>query len=118
MLQALLERMENQAGRVVSNELAALACYEDQRGSAEYGAMDEVGRTRLLSLARTFHEQCTRLSREDELLALQWRVQSMEEKRYNPPSVAEAPAASEADAARESLRPAQLRVPTASSPPS
>ena len=85
VLQALLERMEGQAGRVVANELAALARGESSRGEEDYGALDDVGRERLKQLSRQFHETCAKVSRLDELLALQWRVQSMEEKRFVPP---------------------------------
>ena len=77
--------MESQAGRVVANELAALARGEGDHGEAAYGALDEVGRDRLTRMARRFHESCAKVSQQDELLALQWRVQSMEEKRLVAP---------------------------------
>ena len=88
VLQGLLERMEGQAGRAVANELAALA--RDGGGVADYGALDEVGRERLTRLARRFHETCAKVSRGDELLALQWRIQSMEEKRFVSPEEVDA----------------------------
>ena len=78
MLHGLLERMESQAGRIVANELHALARGEGDRSEAAYGDLDDVGRERLTLLARQFHESCAKTTRQDELLALQWRVQSME----------------------------------------
>ena len=62
-LQGLLERLESQAGRVVANELHA------RTESEEDGVQDEVGRQRLQLLCKDFHQHCTQLSREEELLA-------------------------------------------------
>ena len=70
-LQGLLERMEAQAGRVVANELKALVV---EGGAA---ALDELGRERLEKLCTEFHTSCARANREEELLALQWRVQAL-----------------------------------------
>ena len=54
VLQALLERMERQAGRSVATELGALARGADACGEAAYGALDDAGRERLMQLARRF----------------------------------------------------------------
>jgi len=115
-LQSMLERMESQAGRVVANELNARA--ED----GDYGAEDDVGRYRLQKLCREFHQHCTSVSREEELLKLQWRIQAMAENVGEtsqadaaPPNSVQQAAACEAAAPTESqapARPAQLRVPT------
>ena len=59
-MQRLLERMESQAGRVVANELLAMAA---ENG---YGAEDELGRSRLGSLSREFHALCQKFSPEEE----------------------------------------------------
>ena len=67
-LQGLMERMESQAARVVANELMAVA------EGGGYGALDEMGRTRLRSLCESFHKKCTRVSKEEEVEALLWRV--------------------------------------------
>ena len=63
-LQGLLERMESQAGRVVANELMAIA----EEGG--YGALDEIGRNKLRQLCNDFSKVCTKVSAEDELNAL------------------------------------------------
>ena len=47
-LQGLLEKMEQQAARVVANEVQALVA------DGGYGALDEVGRERLLQICNDF----------------------------------------------------------------
>ena len=73
-LQGLLERMESQAGRVVANELMAIA----EEGG--YGALDEIGRNKLRQLCNDFSKVCTKVSAEDELNALHWRIQALTRK--------------------------------------
>ena len=51
-MQRLLERMESQAGRVVANELLAMAAEN------VYGAEDELGRSRFGTLSRELHALC------------------------------------------------------------
>ena len=51
-LQGLLERMESQAGRVVANEIKAFV--EDSDGGGGYGALDNLGRTKLRKLCKRF----------------------------------------------------------------
>ena len=70
-MQGLLERMESQAGRIVANELAAAV-----EGSCNK-SLDEIGRTRLRTLCADFHWQCSKMSRDDEIKQLQWRVQAL-----------------------------------------
>ena len=64
-LQGLLERMESQAGRVVANEYGG------------YGAMDEMGRNKLRQVCQDFHKRCARVSQDDEVAALHWRIQAL-----------------------------------------
>ena len=92
-LQALLERMESLAGRVVANEIMAIA----EEGG--YGAQDNFGRERLLKLCTDFHQQCSRVSREKEIEQLHWRVQAMSRSSQAMFTTADEP-------------PARLRVPT------
>ena len=70
-LQGLLEKMEQQAARVVANEVQALV------SEGGYGALDEVGREKLKQICMEFHAQCKRISREEELRQLQWRIQAL-----------------------------------------
>ena len=67
-LEGLLERMESLAGRVVANELLAVV------GESSYNPLDENGRNNLRNLCLGFQRQCARVSREDEVNALHWRV--------------------------------------------
>ena len=111
-LQAMLERMEGQAGRVVANELNARA------EEGEYGAEDDVGRQRLQKLCQEFHQHCTTVSREEELLNLQWRIQAMAENvgESGPRNCTQHQQTQETNAERDekrsTKRPSQLRVPT------
>ena len=73
-LQTLLEKMENQAKRVVTNELGALVA------DSGYGALGELGRERLLQICRDFHAETQKRSSEEELRALEWRVQALADK--------------------------------------
>ena len=109
-MQTMLERMEQQAGRVVANELHAHA------EEADDGAEDEVGRQRLQALCKDFHKHCTGVSREQELLNLQWRIQAMAENKGIPASsgAADANEPAHGNTNHEGGRPAQLRVPTTS----
>jgi len=59
-LQGLLERLENQAGRVVANEIHA------RTESEEDGAQDGVGRQRLQLLCKEFHQHCTKATLANE----------------------------------------------------
>jgi len=121
-LQAMLERMENQAGRVVANELNARA------EEGEYGAEDDVGRQRLQRLCQDFHQHCTTVSREEELLNLQWRIQAMAANvgETAPATSSQSASCQQADQASDqqcadkqaATRPAQLRVPTTTVPQS
>ena len=74
-LQGLLERMESQAGRVVASELAAVL---DERSDVP---IDEVGRERLRSLCKDFHDTCQKLSREEEIEKLHQRVCALEQNK-------------------------------------
>ena len=109
-LQGLLERMESQAGRVVANELMAAA----EEGG--YCAMDDMGRNKLRRLCEDFHKTCARVSPEDDVAALYWRVQALAMGRpEQPPS--NSPAGNgltdaSGGTASEPKRPALLRVPT------
>ena len=102
-LQGLLERMESQAGRVVANELKALV------SESGYGALDEIGREKLEQLCADFHDHCTNISRENELLALQCRVQALAAnvgfRAEEVPEVAE-------PEKKDTREAAKLRVPT------
>ena len=114
-LQGLVERMESQAGRVVANEVAAMM----ESGGKD--ALDDIGRARLRQLCTDFRTQCRKMSRDEEVSKLHWRVQYLAENR--PPASTEggpggAPSA-EADspgqrvtAQQSSSREPQLRVPT------
>jgi hypothetical protein len=79
-LQRVSERMESQAGRLVSSEL--LAVLDDR----SYGGLDELVRERLRSLCKDFHRQCVKFSREDEISAIHWRVQSLAQGTEAGPS--------------------------------
>ena len=63
--------VESMAGRIVANELLAVA--ED----GGYGALDEVGRERLRNICLDFHQTCAKVNRERELETLHWRVQAL-----------------------------------------
>ena len=69
-LQGMLERMESMAGRIVANELMAVA--EDG-----YGALDDIGGEKLRQICQEFHETCTKVNREQEIENLHWRVQQI-----------------------------------------
>ena len=71
VLQGMLERMESMAGRIVANELMAVA---EKDG---YGALDEIGRERLRKICEEFHRTCVKVNREQELENLHWRVQAI-----------------------------------------
>ena len=58
VLQGMLERMESMAGRIVANELMAVA---EKDG---YGALDEIGRERLRKICEEFHRTCVKVNRE------------------------------------------------------
>ena len=70
-LEGLLEKIESQAGRVVTNELLAAV------SESSYCPLDEHGRDRLRLLCQGFQRQRARVSREDEVNALHWRVQQL-----------------------------------------
>jgi hypothetical protein len=57
-LQGMLERMESMAGRIVANELMAVA------ESGGYGAQDEFGREKLKQICQEFHQTCSKVNRE------------------------------------------------------
>ena len=83
ILETLLERMENQAGRVLANELCART--ED----GDYDGRDDVGRNRLKRFCQEFHSACAKMNPEEELKNLPWKIQSMETNKYMPdPSAA------------------------------
>ena len=116
-LQGLLERMESMAGRIVANELMAVAEAEG------YGALDDVGRERLRKICQEFHQACRKVNREQEVENLHWRVQAIANGQDYGTDVTEAdpvnadPKACPEDqaaplTASDSRRPAQLRVPT------
>ena len=65
--------MERQAGRVVANEVKAMLT------EGGYGALDELGRKRLLQMCDEFHQKCNKIRREDELAALLDRIRSLQE---------------------------------------
>ena len=113
----MLERMESMAGRIVANELMAVA---DTDG---YGALDELGRERLRKICQEFHQTCRKVNREQEIENLHWRVQAIacgedygtEQFDVNAPE--QDPNTCLADdtsplADTIPKRPAQLRVPT------
>ena len=113
ILQTLLERMENQAGRILSNEL----CARTEEG--DYEGHDDIGRHRLRRVCHDFHAACAKTNRADELKNLEWKIQSMETNRYVPPepveqTTADCPPGSVSDAATQHK--AKLRVPTTSTP--
>ena len=60
-LQDLLERLESMAGRIVANELMAVAKTDG------YGALDDVGRERLRRICQEFHQTCAKVNREQEI---------------------------------------------------
>ena len=70
-LQGLLERMESIAGRVVANELLAVAEAEG------YGALDDIGRERLRKICQEFHKTCRKVNREQEVENLHWRCKQL-----------------------------------------
>ena len=98
-LQGLLERMESQAGRVVANELMAVV---EQGG---YGAMDDMGRNRLRSLCEEFHKTSAKVSKEQEIASLHYRVQALARTEQSGNGSTDA-------AETEAKRPAMLQVPT------
>ena len=67
----MLERMESMAGRIVANELMAVAETDG------YGALDEIGRERLRKICQEFHQTCAKVNREQEIENLHWRVQAI-----------------------------------------
>ena len=71
-LQTLLEKMEQQAGRIVANEVKAMLT------DGGYGALDELGRKKLLKICDDFYDQCRKVRREDELAALWDRIRCLE----------------------------------------
>jgi len=79
ILQTLLERMENQAGRVLANELSA------RTEEGDYDGRDDVGRNRLKWICQEFHTSCAKISREDELKNLEWKIQCLETNKFVPP---------------------------------
>ena len=70
-LQGMLERMESMAGRIVANELMAVAETDG------YGALDEIGRERLRKICQEFHQTCAKVNRDREIENLHWRVQAI-----------------------------------------
>ena len=68
-LQSMLERMESMAGRIVANELMAVAETDG------YGAQDEIGRDKLRRICQEFHQTCAKVNRDNEIANLHWRVQ-------------------------------------------
>ena len=106
-LQGLLERMESQAGRVVANELLAVV----EEGG--YGALDDMGRGRLRQLCVDFHNKCMRISKEEEIAELLWRVQALARKPTEDDMAHPTSGNGSTDAAEsESKPPATLKVPT------
>jgi hypothetical protein len=116
-LQGMLERMESMAGRIVANELMAVAETDG------YGALDEVGRERMRKICQEFHQTCAKVNREQEIENLHWRVQAIASgQNYSTePSVSNQldadPKPCPVDdtalpAEVNTKRPAQLRVPT------
>ena len=71
-LDALLEQMERQERRVVANEVKAMLT------EGGYGALDELGRKKLLKICDDFYDQCRKVRREDELAALWDRIRCLE----------------------------------------
>ena len=69
--------METQAGRVVANELAS---HIEGAGAQQ---LDEVGRTRLRTICKEFHDSCRKMSREEEIANLHWRVQKLHKQEEN-----------------------------------
>ena len=106
-LQRLLERMESQAGRVVANELMARV--------KESGAIDEVGRKRLVAACREFNGLCAKASPIEEAQALLWRVQQLAANNSTP-HVADEQTPREEDGQSAQKKPRQLRVPTTGQP--
>ena len=123
-LQGMLERMESMAGRIVANELLAVA---EEDG---YGAMDELGRERLRKICQEFHQTCAKVNRAQEVENLHWRVQAIaagtdygedycagEHKTEDDAGVvSRGSSAGAATSAEEPKRIAQLRVPTSRKP--
>ena len=72
-LQTLLDKMEQQAGRIVANEVKAMLT------EGGYGALDELGRKRLLKICDDFHRHCHKWRREDEAAALLDRIRCLQE---------------------------------------
>ena len=116
-LQGMLERMESMAGRIVTNELMAVA------ESDGYGALDDIGRERLRKICTEFHHTCAKVNREQEIENLHWRVQAIATGQDYGTEASEAnhldaePKACPADsidppAEVNPKKPAQLRVPT------
>ena len=71
-MQGFLERMKSQAGRVVAREIKVFV--DDPDGGGDYGALDNLGRTKLQQLCYDFQAACAKASREDEVNTLHWRV--------------------------------------------
>ena len=67
----MLELMESLGGRILSNELMALA------GTDGYGALDEINRKRLQDTCKEFHQTCAKVNRDQEIENLHWRVQAI-----------------------------------------
>ena len=109
-LQGMLERMESMAGRIVANELMAVAETDG------YGALDEIGRERLRKICQEFHQTCAKVNREQEIENLHWRVQAIASGQDygTEPSITNQPDENDtAPPAEENpKRAAQLRVPT------
>jgi hypothetical protein len=70
-LQGMLERMESMAGRIVANEVMAVAETDG------YGALDEVGRDRLRKICQEFQQTCAKVNRDQKIENLHWRVQAI-----------------------------------------
>ena len=117
-LQILLERMENQAGRVLANELSA------RTEEGDYDGRDDVGRNHLRWVCQEFHTACAKINREDELKNLEWKIQCMETNKYVAPlsdtSTSQAspshPSTVCCTDASTTHRKATLRVPTNTTP--
>ena len=121
-LQSALQKAETQAGKVLANELSALA----SGASAEI--LDEAGRAQLLELCEDVVAKCSRVSEREERLKVQWRLQAL---LTNQPEAAHEEAHADvknddedagsnveagASATARPARPARLRVPTSRQP--
>ncbi len=74
-LESLLHKIETSAGRVIANELFAIV------GKNDYGAKDDIGREKIAQLCKMFHWQCSKVSKQEEINALHWRVQSLAQQK-------------------------------------